>query len=73
MDCERKVAVITDTFSGDVTEESYDYLVVSTGLRREWPTVPQSLRRKEYLAETSAHIRAARSARECVVVIGGGL
>lgn len=72
VDPEGKVAVITDTLSGETTEETYDYLIVSTGLRRDWPTVPQSLRRKEYLAEATAHIRAARSARECVVVIGGG-
>ncbi|KUJ10931.1 FAD/NAD(P)-binding domain-containing protein [Mollisia scopiformis] len=71
VDCEKKVAVLTDTLSGKKSEEHYDYLVVSTGLRREWPTVPQALRRKEYLAEVTAHIRAARSARECVAVIGG--
>lgn len=72
VDSDRKVAVITDTLSGKESEESYDYLIVSTGLRRDWPTVPQSLRRKQYLAEAAAHIRAARSARECAVVIGGG-
>ncbi|CZR68822.1 related to pyridine nucleotide-disulphide oxidoreductase AMID-like [Phialocephala subalpina] len=73
VDPEMKVAIITNTLSGETTEESYDYLIVSTGLRRDWPTVPQSLRRKEYLAEATAHIRAARSARECVVIGGGAV
>lgn len=72
VDCENKVAVITHALTGEKSEEKYDYLVVSTGLRRDWPTVPLALRRKEYLAEATAHARAARSARECTVVIGGG-
>lgn len=72
VDCERKVAFITDTLSGKVIEETYDYLVVGTGLRRDWPTVPRALTRKEYLAEATAHSQAARSARECAVIIGGG-
>jgi NADH dehydrogenase FAD-containing subunit len=73
VDCERKIAVITDTLTGVKSKEQYDYLIVSTGLRRDWPTIPQALRKKEYLAETTGHARAARSARECAVVIGGGI
>lgn len=44
---------------------------MATGLRRAWPVVPQSLRRKQYLPEAGAHIAAARASRH-VVVVGGG-
>lgn len=53
-------------------ELSYDYLVCSTGLRRVWPVVPQSLWRKQYLAEAGAHIDAVQRADAGVVVVGGG-
>lgn len=49
VDCERKIAVISDTDTGKQYEETYDYLIPDSGLRREWPTVPQSLRKDEYL------------------------
>jgi hypothetical protein len=51
----------------------YDYFVAASGLRRVWPVVPQSLRRKQYLFEASDHIRAATTARHGVVVVGGGM
>ncbi len=73
MDTETKVATVADTISGKEYDENYDYLVVASGLRRQWPTVPQSLTKKEYLSETSAHIKAVKTAKEGVVVIGGGL
>lgn len=37
IDCENKIATITDVNTGRTCEESYDYLVASTGLRRSWP------------------------------------
>jgi NADPH-dependent 2,4-dienoyl-CoA reductase/sulfur reductase-like enzyme len=73
VNCEQKVAIITDSITGRETRESYDYLVVSTGLRRVFPTVPQSLTRKAYLFEAEGHIQKVKNAREGVVVIGGGM
>lgn len=72
VDPENKVATISDHITGEEQEESYDYLVASTGLNRVWPVVPQSLSKKDYLAETCAHIDAVKAAKEGVVVIGGG-
>ena len=37
VDCENKVATITDVNTGKSYEERYDYLIASTGLRRAWP------------------------------------
>jgi NADPH-dependent 2,4-dienoyl-CoA reductase/sulfur reductase-like enzyme len=73
VDCERKIAVISDNNTGKQYEESYDYLIAASGLRREWPTVPQSLRREEYLKEAGDHIEKVKKAKEGVVVIGGGM
>jgi NADH dehydrogenase FAD-containing subunit len=70
VDFEKKIAVV-ETANGE-QNESYDFFVASSGLRRAWPVVPQSLNRNNYLDETSRHIKAVRSARESVVVIGGG-
>ncbi|KAK4038055.1 pyridine nucleotide-disulfide oxidoreductase [Parachaetomium inaequale] len=53
-------------------EVQYDYFVAASGLRRVWPVVPQSLRRKQYLFEAGDHIRAATAARHGVVIVGGG-
>lgn len=69
---EDKVVTIADKISGKEYDESYDYLVIATGLRRQWPAVPQSLTRKAYLAETGKHIEEVKAAKEGVVVIGGG-
>lgn len=72
VDCERKAAIISDYTTGKKYEEKYDYLVASSGLRRVWPVVPQSLKREEYLTEAGNHIQAVKNAKEGVVVIGGG-
>ncbi|KAK0669186.1 hypothetical protein QBC41DRAFT_392188 [Cercophora samala] len=56
----------------NTTTLSYDFLVAAAGLRRVWPVVPQSLRRKQFLFEAGDHIRAATTARHGVVVVGGG-
>lgn len=72
IDPDRKIALILDKNTGKPYEEVYDYLIAATGLRREWPTVPQSLRREEYLKEAGDHIEKVKKAKEGVVVIGGG-
>lgn len=61
MDSSAKKTTILEAETQTSRELTYDYLIVSTGLRRSWPTVPQSLRRKQYLLETGAHIDTARS------------
>ncbi|KAH9205908.1 hypothetical protein DL95DRAFT_316581 [Leptodontidium sp. 2 PMI_412] len=71
VDTEKNAATIADTVSGKEYDESYDYLVIATGLRRQWPAVPQSLTKKAYLAETGKHIAEVKAAKEGVVVIGG--
>ena len=73
VDPESKTARIKDTKTGTEYEESYDYLIAASGLRRSWPAVPQSLTREKFLAESGAHIKAVKSASEGVVVIGGGI
>jgi NADPH-dependent 2,4-dienoyl-CoA reductase/sulfur reductase-like enzyme len=73
IDQQRKVATYVARGGGTQTSEiEYDYLVAASGLRRVWPVVPQSLRRKQYLFEAGDHIRAATTARHGVVIVGGG-
>lgn len=77
VDPERKTAVVAlhadaGTTDAATTEVPYDYFVTATGLRRVWPVVPQSLRRKQYLFEAGDHIRNVTNARHDVVVVGGG-
>ena len=71
MDSEKKTAIIRNGVTGQTYEEAYDYLISSTGLKRSWPAVPQSLTKKEYLKEAGAHIDRMKAA-ESVVVVGGG-
>ena len=72
VDCSAKTATITESGQTSTRELTYDFLVVATGLRRVFPVVPQSLRRKMYLFETGDHIRAVTNATDGVVVVGGG-
>ena len=72
-DPERKVATFTARGMGTETSQiEYDFLVAAAGLRRVWPVVPQSLRRKQYLFELGEHTRTALTGRHGVVVVGGG-
>lgn len=50
----------------------YDFFVAGSGLRRVWPVVPQSLRRKQYLLEIGSHVHSVSNARNGVLVVGGG-
>ncbi|KAI6466472.1 hypothetical protein MCOR06_011432 [Pyricularia oryzae] len=73
-----KTATITRTDPAAAAQPSsdeiipYDFLVAASGLRRVWPVVPQSLRRKQYLLETGSHVQAVSGARNGVLVVGGG-
>lgn len=68
----QRVATIENTVSEETYMESYDYLIVASGLRRVWPVVPQSLTKKTFLFETSEEIHAVKNSTGGVVVVGGG-
>lgn len=72
VDPSSKRATVLEAATQEPRDLDYDYLVVATGLRRAWPVVPQSLRRKQYLLEAGAHISAVTDAPAGVVVVGGG-
>jgi NADH dehydrogenase FAD-containing subunit len=72
VDPESKTVVVAPHGTTETTELPYDYFVAATGLRRVWPVVPQSLRRKQYLFETGDHIRNVTNARHDIAVVGGG-
>ncbi|KAI0199732.1 FAD/NAD(P)-binding domain-containing protein [Astrocystis sublimbata] len=72
VDCENKVATISDRKTQKTREESYDFLVAATGLRRAWPVVPQALTREAYLEEVGAHADRVLNSTAPVLVVGGG-
>jgi len=72
VDPERKVARILELQSQQTRHEQYDYLIAASGLRRVFPTVPQSLRREDFLNEAKSHRKSVLDAQEGVVIVGGG-
>jgi NADH dehydrogenase FAD-containing subunit len=72
VDSDTMTATITPNGSLSSYQEPYDFLIAASGLRRVWPTVPQSLNRTDFLAEAQSHIDSVTEAKEGVVVIGGG-
>src|SRR5690606_22274580 len=72
VDPDNKTAKIT-TSSGKTQEISYDHVVVATGLRRVWPTVPSETTKTGFLDQCHAHLDQVEKADKGVVVIGGGL
>ncbi|KAF2456378.1 hypothetical protein BDY21DRAFT_49049 [Lineolata rhizophorae] len=73
VDCESKSVSIIDCQTKQEFDEGYDYLVVASGLKRVWPSVPQSLTKDDYLSETGEHIDSVTCAtRHGVAIIGGG-
>ncbi|PKX93602.1 putative pyridine nucleotide-disulfide oxidoreductase AMID-like [Aspergillus novofumigatus IBT 16806] len=67
-----KTATILDSVVGTSREEGYDFFIAGTGLRRVFPTVPQSRTREEFLAEVRENTADVVNARQGVVVVGGG-
>ncbi|RAL08235.1 NAD(P)/FAD-dependent oxidoreductase [Aspergillus homomorphus CBS 101889] len=49
----------------------YDYLVVATGLRRPWPTIPVAATKAEYAVQAGRYIDRLQKCNS-VVIIGGG-
>ncbi|RAH54779.1 apoptosis inducing factor [Aspergillus piperis CBS 112811] len=72
VDCQSKVARILDAHTKETRKEKYDFLIASSGLRRVFPTVPQSLRRDEFVEEAKKHVDDIHNAQDGIVVIGGG-
>lgn len=72
VDAEKRIATLKDGITGKTYEESYEYLITATGLKRNFPAVPRSLTKDNYLVEAGKHIELVRNAKEGVVVIGGG-
>ncbi|KAJ5994714.1 hypothetical protein N7481_001691 [Penicillium waksmanii] len=72
VDFAAKTAHIDETDTKAKRNESYDYLVVGSGLRRTFPTVPQSQVRADFIAEAKSHAEEIQNSREGVVVVGGG-
>ncbi|KKY25846.1 putative fad binding protein [Diplodia seriata] len=51
----------------------YDYLLLATGSRREWPIVPKANAFKSYVMEAQKHIAGIEIAKSgTVAVVGGG-
>jgi NADH dehydrogenase FAD-containing subunit len=73
VDFKGKIAHIVDSETNCNRTEFYDYLIASSGLRRTFPTVPQSLRRDEFLKEAKEHMSNIKNARDGIVVVGGGM
>ncbi len=72
LDCSSKTATITYS-TGHTSIVEYDYAICCSGLRREHPSVPQSIFREKYLEECKSHISDIRSVSESIVIVGGGL
>ncbi|KAJ9150414.1 Apoptosis-inducing factor 2 [Pleurostoma richardsiae] len=72
VDCAAKTATVKESARDEPLQLDYDYLVTASGLRRVWPVVPQSLKRKQYLFEAGDHIHSVSTADKGVVVVGGG-
>ncbi|KAF1942834.1 FAD/NAD(P)-binding domain-containing protein [Clathrospora elynae] len=74
---EAKVAEWCDR-NGKTQQQTYDYLVMATGLKRHWPAVPKSGSFEEYQRDGKAFIEKitggdpTRYAGRRVVVIGAG-
>ncbi|KFY18694.1 hypothetical protein V493_08406 [Pseudogymnoascus sp. VKM F-4281 (FW-2241)] len=71
LNCSSKTATITHS-TGHTSIVEYDYAICCSGLRREHPSVPQSLFREKYLEECKSHISDIRSVLESIVIVGGG-
>ena len=72
VDCENKTATITEHKTRKTRVESYDFFIGTTGLRRSWPVVPQSLTREDYLSEVGTHCDKVLNSTAPVLVVGGG-
>lgn len=72
VNCEERLATVTEIGTQQNIEIPYDFFVASSGLRRTRPSAPLALTRKEFLEEVSEHIHRAKMAKNGVIVVGAG-
>lgn len=73
VDAGKQKLTLAEIANGVDRIEGYDYLVLATGLKREFPIVPNGLHKDQYLQAAQKHIEAIEKAEGgTVVVIGGG-
>lgn len=72
IDPDRMAASVRNFTTGEDVEISYDYFVAATGLKRNFPVVPETLTRSEYLEEIGSHVQSVEAAKDGIAVIGGG-
>lgn len=52
----------------------YDYLIAATGLQRDWPILPKSQTKQQYIQDAKSHIMKIKGSRDYpIVVVGGGM
>jgi NADH dehydrogenase FAD-containing subunit len=56
---------------GTLRTLDYDYAVIATGLRRDWPVASRASRKNEFLEEASHHLKRLSQAQS-IAVIGVG-
>jgi NADH dehydrogenase FAD-containing subunit len=71
IEMEMKVASFTAPGSDTEQKIPYDYLVVATGTKRDFPIVPKASRKQDYLKDADRHIGFLENAGK-IVVVGGG-
>ncbi|KAL1902903.1 hypothetical protein Sste5346_000815 [Sporothrix stenoceras] len=74
VDMASKTAVITAAAAagGAASTVEFDFIIVTAGLRRAFPVVPQSADKVAYLKEVTPHIEAVSTGKDGVLVVGGG-
>ncbi|KAL7272433.1 hypothetical protein RUND412_004765 [Rhizina undulata] len=77
IDMTNKVAFYNPTVAGEPTKLekkiNYDYLVVATGTKRDWPILPSALEKKGWISESENYIQKLKEAGRVAVIGGGGV
>lgn len=72
VDPTQKIATYLPADAQESRTLKYDYLIVSTGIRRPWPVVPKAKGFEEFLGDAHRHISRIQNSEERIVVVGGG-
>jgi NADPH-dependent 2,4-dienoyl-CoA reductase/sulfur reductase-like enzyme len=74
VDLAKRRIITFDAVTGRETLEEYDYLVLATGLTRNWPMAPNASSKNEYIEAALDYInQIENSADQTAVVLGGGM
>lgn len=72
INCGSQTLLYNDTHNKPQSQQ-YDYILVSTGVRRKWPIVPRADSFLPYVKDASSYSQQILAAEKLgVVVIGGG-